>query len=255
MRRLKIWFRIIYQFVTSLNCVKKARLLSAEQTKDIVVGQNQSLIRLGDGELNILEGKGIHYQDADKMLQVEMGDLIDYYIKQNGKCEYLLSMPNEFLKCRGSKLVKKRVWVASWARFRYVFKKIYDRSIDYGEAFLFAKKYEIVYREIWKEKELVIFVHNDEEYAKSFAEKYEKSVIFVKVPPHNSYEQIDSIVEEIQKAVDENLKEKEKGIVLLSAGPCAKVVIYRLKNLGVQMIDTGHCWDEPLALIDVEEKR
>lgn len=35
-------------------------------------------------------------------------------------------------------------------------------------------------------------------------------------------------------------------MVLISAGPCGKVIVFRLKNVGVQVIDTGHCWDDPL---------
>lgn len=255
MRRLKIWFTIIYQFATSLRCAKKANLLSAEQTKEVVINQKKSLIRLGDGELNILEGKGIHYQEADEMLQKEMADLIEYYLEKEEQCEYLLCMPNEFLRCHGSKLAKKRVWVASWAHFRYIFRKKYDKKIGYGEAFLFAQKYEELYRQIWEEKEQVIFVHNDEKYAKAFAEHYKKIVEFVKVPAQNSYQKIDDIVNEIKKVVERTVVQKGNGIVLLSAGPCAKAITYRLKDLGIQIVDTGHCWDEPLTLIDTEEKR
>ena len=249
MRRLKIWFRILYQFFLSMNCVRKANLLSAEQTRDIVIKEKKSLIRLGDGELNILEGKGIHYQEANNTLQKEMGELIQYYIDKGGNCEYLLCMPNEFLKCYGTKLLKKRVWVSSWARFRYVFKKNYDRKIKYGEAFLFATKYEDVYKQIWEEKEYIIFVHNNEKYAQAFKKKYGKEVVFIKVPGQNSYQCVEEIVASIARAIGEICTHKENGIVLLSAGPCAKTIVFRLKDIGVQIVDTGHCWDEPLALM------
>lgn len=247
MTRLKIWMKLLYWYICSLKCSRKAKLLSAEETVEEICENPRSLIRLGDGELNCLEGIDVHYQRAEEGLQREMAQLIDLYIKDPVGCGYLLCMPNEFLKCNGLALAKKRVWVASWARFRFVFRKQFDKPIPYGDAFLFARAYAPLYRRIWENAQTVIFVHNDEQYARRFRDRYNKTVKFIGIPARDCYEQIDTIVSQIEEAV-ESAGDEAQPIVLISAGPCAKAVVFRLRNKGVPIIDTGHCWDDPLHL-------
>lgn len=245
MNRLKIWVRLLYWFLTSLRCNRNAHLLTSEETTDLVCKNRCSLIRLGDGELNSLEGINVHYQHADENLKHEMEQLIEHYIQDPKQCKYLLCMPNEFLRCNGLNLIKKRAWVSSWARFRYVFMKYFDVPLFYGDAFLFAKGRSAIYEKIWEKADNIIFVHNDIRYAEMFAEEYRKNVTFLGIPPRDCYAEIDIIVEKIRNAVQTQTK-RGNTMVLVSAGPCAKVIVFRLKDLGVQIIDTGHCWDEPL---------
>ena len=247
MKRVKLWLTVFYWYVSSLKCNKRATLLTAEQTAQKALKEGKSLIRLGDGELNALEGIDVHYQTASTALQAEMKALIEEYLKKGEACGYLLCMPNEYLACNGLKLAKKRLWLASWARFRYYFKKHFDIPVIYGDAFLFAKEYEPIYRALWLEKDGIIFVHNSEQYAKVFNEKYGKEVHFIPVAAQNCYEEIETIVAAIERQIDA-VENKQNAVVLISAGPCAKAIVYRLKDRGVQLIDTGHCWDDPLAL-------
>lgn len=242
--RVRIWVRVIEDFTLSLCCVKKADLLSSEKTIDEIINNQTSLIRMGDGELKILEGKGISYQDYSDSLRSELSLIIDTYLEEKYESGYILAMPNEFLKCNGLKLIKKRVWVSCWSHFRRVFKERYDQNIIYGDAFIFSKKYLSYYSEIWKGKSNILFLHNDDRYAKSFEKEYGKKVDFIKVPNNNAYSVVDDLCQKI--AIYLTGKNKYNTIVLISAGPCAKVIVYRLRNLGFQIIDTGHCWDDPL---------
>lgn len=249
MRKLKIWLKIIWHFFNSINCNKKAKLLDASQTIDRIIKYQISLIRLGDGEQNIIEGMDIHYQKALPKLSEELQNIIRDYKNEGINCGYLLCMPNEFLKCSGLKLMKKRVWISSWSKFRYVFKHKYDIIGEYGEAFLFAKKYDYLYSKIWENKKLVIFVHNNKHYSDVFSDRYNKSVLFIPVSSKDCYDDVDIITDKIKCQIDNIGFAKKDLIVLISAGPCAKTIVYRLRNCGVQIIDTGHCWDEPLALM------
>lgn len=245
MNRLIIWMKLLWWYLRSLNCNHKAKLLSAEETVEEVCNRSCSLIRLGDGELNCLNGLDVHYQAADNALKQELKQVIDYYIKNSQTCEYLLCMPNEFLKCSGITLARKRVWVSSWARFRYVFKKYFDLKIRYGDAFVFAKGYNDQYKKIWMKADNIIFVHNNEKFAKKFKEEYKKVVCYIEIPERDCYSNIDFIVERIKYEISVR-KNEGSTMVLISAGPCGKVIVFRLKNVGVQVIDTGHCWDDPL---------
>ncbi|ESU71410.1 hypothetical protein T260_13475 [Geobacillus thermopakistaniensis] len=103
---------------------------------------------------------------------MELKDIIETYIDSNTSAPYLLALPSDFFKCSGLKLLKRRVYVASWSFSRWFFKKNYDKCVQYGDAFLFAKEYEEIYRYLWEGVQLVIFVHNNRKYAEQFSRKY-----------------------------------------------------------------------------------
>lgn len=244
MRRLKVWLCVLKHFFLSINCNKKAILLNSEQTVQIAKEKSLSIIRLGDGEFNILNEKSIRYQKFSPELKKQLYDIIETYIKHGGECKYLLCMPNEFLRCNGLKLMYKRAWVSSWAFTRYFFKKFFDVNITYGDAFLFAKGNESIYSTLWSNYENIIFVHNSVTYSDKFSKLYCKKSYFVKVPTENAYAEIEGIYNEILKYAN-NL---QNFIVLISAGPCAKILVKKLSERGIIAIDTGHCWDFPLSL-------
>lgn len=240
--RIKIWIKVLFYFLASIKCNKNAVILDANETKEIILRKNKSVIRFGDGEFNILKGKGIHYQDYTEELRKSLENIINEYLSYQKEGNYLLCMPGEFLRCNGFKLAKKRVYISSWAYSRYIFKKEYDKNVIYGESFLFAEENHSVYSQIWLNAENVIFVHNDNKYAKFFEEQYKIKTQFIEVPSRNAFIEKDKILAEI---ISQTNKLKNS-LVIISAGPTAKVLVYELAKRGIWAIDTGHCWDKPL---------
>lgn len=247
MRRLKIWFKVIFSFFASIACCKKARILDVDKTIEVILKEKKSVIRLGDGEFNILQGEDVHYQKHSKELQLKMECLINEYLSNPEKSEYILCMPGEFLKCSGIKLLRRKVYIVSWAISRYIFKKIYDRKVTYGEAFLFGKGNEEKYKKIWLDSNIenIIFVHNEKRYSEEFEKKYNIKTKNILVKSKNSFENHEEILNSILKEI-----KNDKTMVLISAGPCAKYLVYELTKKGIWAIDTGHCWDSPLHLRD-----
>jgi len=244
--RLKIWFNVLKYYMLSLNCCKKAHILSINETCIMAKEYRKSIIRLGDGEFNLLNNRDIHYQKFSEDLKNILKIIIDEYISNPDNANYLLCMPGEFFNCNGLKLLKRRVYISSWAFSRYFFKKNYDKDIIYGNSFLFASGNKKIYEQIWLENKIdkVVFVHNKIEYAKEFEEEYGIKTEYVLVPPKNAYE----VKEDILKNIKTLINNKEKILVLISAGPCAKYLVYKLALEKVWAIDTGHCWDNPLNL-------
>ena len=76
----------------------------------------------------------------------------------------MLAVPKRYMQCSGIKLCKKRVLVSSWAESRRYFKKNFDRTLIYGDAFLFELNNKEIYKNLWNEKpeeKTIIFVHNN----------------------------------------------------------------------------------------------
>lgn len=249
MNRFKIWIKTLYYHILSWKCCKYSTLLSIDETIKEIKYKNKSLIRYGDGEFIIMSGGDIHYQCSDKVLEEKLNNIIKEYLINPQKSPYLLCMPTPFISCNGMKLSKRRVWVSSWARARYYYKKNLDlRDIYYGDAFLFSKTYEASYEKIWSNSDSIIFLHNNKKFAENFTAKYGIKTTFIKVPSNNSFAEVDKLLDKILVAIDKDTSINK--LVLISAGPCAKVLVYELSKRGIKAIDTGHCWDDPLEVIE-----
>lgn len=240
LRKIKTFVLLCLCGIRSVRCVNNAHFYTADETVKIICEKKISIIRWGDGEFDILRGKSVSYQPWSKDLQEEMEIIAKEYIK--GVANYLLCMPGEFLIPSIFEMNGKHL--KSWIFSRFLFKEKYDIEISYGDAFLFAKNNEPIYKKIWENNkpEKIIFVHNNYNYANQFEKQYGIKTIFVEVPSKDCFSNIDAIENNIYNYAD------NETLVLISAGPAAKVIVKNLSNKGIWCIDTGHCWDEPLLL-------
>ena len=132
-----------------------------------------------------------------------------------------------------------------WLYSRRAFIRDYERDELYLDAFLFSKAYTGKFQNIWKRDDLkgLILIHNNPVYVKTLKCSGNIPVEFIKIPPLNAY----SIIEDLMADVVE--KYHMGMLVLISAGPCGKVLAYRLSKKGIRCIDTGHCFDDPLEVL------
>ena len=246
-KRFKIWCRVVYSLLATFGGVK-AHICDGQETVE-KVDEGKSLIRFGDGEFGIYQDKDIHYQKWSEELKEAFQRIKEEYENNPSACPYLLAVPKGFMTISGWKLMKKRVYVSSWAESRLCFKKTFKQDIPYGDSFLFEKNNKEIYSQIWKVDSCpnnVIFVHNNEEYAKAFASTYQKNTEYVQCPASNAFEDVDRLEKEILSKVEQNGWTTKDIMVTISAGPAGKVLVYRLSKRGYHCIDAGHCWDDPL---------
>lgn len=244
-KKMRLYFKLLYQFLCSYKGAVHAGFLSDDECVDDILLKRKSFIRYGDGEFDIIEGKSIHYQEYDPNLAKCLDKIIHEYLDNSDECNYLVGMPREYFNRKGLFMLHSRQLMSCWSHARYFFKKNYDVDVQYGNAHLFAKGNEIIYEKIWKESPLkkIVFVHNDRKWAERFENQYKIRCEYVGIPKENAYMSLDDIYKNIIKYSD-----KETTMILISAGPCGKVLTYLLSKEGYWAIDTGHCWDEPLII-------
>ncbi len=237
-----LYFRLFRYFFLSFFGVK-LKILDDLDTINYSNKFNKSIIRLGDGEFNLINGEDICYQKYSNKLRNELIEIIKNYDYQSSN--YLLCIPKQFLLMSGFKLLKKRNWISSWAFSRYYVKRNFENNVTYGDAFIFSKGNERNYSKLWslKKYKLCIFVHNNEKFANKFQKCYKINTKFIKVTSSNSYNDLDAIKNEIIKLA-KNFN-KDDIIIIASMGPAAKALVYEICH-EYRVIDAGHCFDFPL---------
>ena len=211
-----------------------------DETLDYIIEHKPSLVRFGDGEINMLAGDSIPYQDYDEELVSIMRDIIG----QESREELVVCLPDAFTD---------RFKFTSWAI--PFWKDHMDHYMDfyrelcsdswYGSTFVSrpyidfedksqAKAQFEKLKSIWKNRDLLIVegvtsrsgVGND-----LFDEA--KSIKRIICPSHSAFSRVHEIEQEIEKHAAGRL-------VLCMLGPTAKVLAYHLSRKGYQVLDIGH---------------
>ena len=211
-----------------------------DETLDYIIEHNSSLVRFGDGEINMLAGHSIPYQDYDEELVSIMRDIIS----QESREELVVCLPDAFTD---------RFRFTSWAI--PFWKDHMDHYMDfyrelcsdswYGSTFVSrpyidfedksqAKSQFQKLKSIWKNRDLLIVegatsrsgVGND-----LFDEA--NSIKRIICPSHSAFSRVHEIEEEIEKYAAGRL-------ILCMLGPTAKVLAYHLSQKGYQVLDIGH---------------
>ena len=211
-----------------------------DETLDYIIENKSSLVRFGDGEINMLAGHSIPYQDYDVELVSTMREIIG----QESREELVVCLPDAFTD---------RFRFTSWAI--PFWKDHMDHYMDfyrelcsdswYGSTFVSrpyidfedksqAKAQFEKLKSIWKNRDLLIVegatsrsgVGND-----LFDEA--NSIKRIICPSHSAFSRVHEIEQEIEKHAAGRL-------ILCMLGPTAKVLAYHLSQKGYQVLDIGH---------------
>lgn len=227
--------KIINIFMLINACIpsKKYKYIEDKKLIEHIIKNRKTFIRWGDGETNIVLKKDIIFQKYSSDLG---NNLLKILVNYNNK-NYILGVPFYYLQYSIFKYVKSGK-AKVWYKTRYLMKK-YLKNREVANAFIFRPlsnldNFDI--EKIWKNRSVVLVTSDYENYLK-FIERYNNKVFYINILSANSYNEIDNIIFEIQKVYENN--PKEDFIILISAGPTAKVIAYRLSDKNYQVIDIG----------------
>lgn len=199
-----------------------------------------SVARFGDGEVDIMTGSSIPYQDYDPNLAQELLEIIE----TPSQDDFLVCLPDVFQDLERYNSNAVQFWEKHFARYGDFYRE-HCRSPWYGSTFISRPYIDLVekgqaaasfaaLKELWKGRDLLIVegetsrsgVGND-----LFAEA--KSIQRIICPSRNAFSQYESILKAIRSRAEGRL-------VLLMLGPTAKVLARDLHAEGHQAIDLGH---------------
>ncbi|MCB9819648.1 DUF1792 domain-containing protein [Candidatus Nomurabacteria bacterium] len=195
----------------------------------------RSLIRFGDGEINLLLGLRNHYQTFSPRLRDGMSAIVSGY--QSG-CPYILSIPrfvtstNDELHAMG----KLQVWLP----LKVIFALYFKRNLPYLDAhsFYYDGYFERVVGPIIASKHVILITKKKtvERQCSNKNIPWSKCT-YVTVP---SEESLDSY-EVIEAEIDSKLSKIDDTdpVLLFAMGPVGKLLALKYAKQNVQSIDVG----------------
>lgn len=210
------------------------------ETLDYILTHKSSVIRFGDGEFNLMSGRGIAYQEYDENLSSELKMIVQLESNHN----LLVCLPDVFGELGKYNDFCSNFWQSHLESNQELYLSLCTASI-YGSAFISrpymdlkdktsVPDYFTSLKKLWLDKDVLIVegylsrsgVGND-----LFAGA--SSIKRIICPSNNAFSKVEQIFDTIKKYAKNKL-------VLLMLGPTAKVLAYRLSQEGIWVVDLGH---------------
>lgn len=219
----------------------------------ILEKKNKSIIRWGDGESFILLRRDIYWHEYSPELRKRMIEILENY---SASSPYYLCLPGEFLSCDIASLKAKKRGPVDFYQMhkgsRYIFYRFFNKKCDYLTHFLFKGQTQDHFQRLIKQisgfKTLIV-VKEDENLVDSFVQTNlgSMSYSFIKIPGKSAFREYERIHYDISKRIDGLDCNKDEILILIAAGPCAKVLAYDFSLKGITVYDVGkffECWTD-----------
>lgn len=226
----------ILYYIPESNVIRP-KILDKKSTIDLLVNSNLSLARFGDGELSLVRGFSIPYQDYDKELANKIINILE-----NKQENLLVGINHWYFYCQYDPQkndFSKRFEMEAVPIFRKELLKHINLNTTYCSADIngLGELTEVDYnklKQIWNDKKVLIIT------CKEALKRIEyniydnaKQVDYILVPNKNSYSKYNQTLNSIK---DYN----KDTMIILMCGPLSKILASDLSNIGYRALDLGH---------------
>lgn len=219
---------------------KFPKVMSIEETLDVIVSEKKSFVRYGDGEFNQLSQIAIGFQDGDAILSRRLKEVLN---SNSSTC--LICIPGSLNSVDGMVWQSKLMWMHLIGKYyknyylNFNFDTIYPNSLITRPYMDLSDKNRSVtifnkLKQIWNGRDIIII---EGEHSKLgvgndlFANA--NSIKRLITASKNAFSKYDLILSEA-------IKYDKNSLILIALGPTATVLAYDLANEGFQACDVGH---------------
>lgn len=208
------------------------RVIGERETLEAIRDRRASIARNGDGELEIMIGRGIYFQEYDPELARRLRMILRSATRQ-----FLVGIPN--FDAHNIKRESKR---AIWERYRRLFSYLINPAVEYHStavprpASVVGLDHAEHYRNfasLWVGRDVVLVHHTDLAAHPLFREA--RRVRHVPCPAEHAFREYPALLERAAALFD-----SPDVIFLIAAGPTAGVLAWDLAQRGAQALDVGH---------------
>ena len=220
---------------------RQISVLSIDQSLDYLLEKGASVVRFGDGEMDLVAGRSIVYQDFDPELSARLREIMSMESDER----LMICLPDVFTGLERYSIDAQNFWSlnhlphflekyknicrAPWYGSTFISRPYIDLEDKTPSAGYFAKL-----KQLWQDKDLLIVegltsrsgVGND-------LFDGARSIKRIICPSRNAYSKLESIKQAVREHADNRL-------ILTMLGPTAKVLVYDLVQEGYRVLDIGH---------------
>lgn len=200
------------------------------------IRKGRSFLRFGDGEMHLMNGGSIHYQKYEKRLELAMRSIVRQYEETS---PYIIGLP-VFINQSNMELKKEDKFYV-WMPAKVMYKLIFPKKVQYGDAhfFYYDRFFQDYLEEYLLDKHLIVVSNNRSiSLFKTNDAIPFRNVSFVSVPESDSYSGYERVCEDIDSALERAAKGTVP-VLLVSAGPTSKQLVYDYAKKGYQSLDIG----------------
>lgn len=199
------------------------------------IKNGKSIIRFGDGEINLLLDLKNHYHSFDKRLKIMMKEIVSSYSVNS---PYILSVPR-FIKVNNYDL-KKIGKFNVWLPLKVVFFIMFPKNVGYMDAhsFYYDNFFEDTVFPFVKNKKVICITNKKTfEIQKQNKNFPWKNMLFVEAPSEEALRFINVIKDGIDKEIF--CLSKKDILLIFAMGPVGKFLAYEYSKKEYQCIDIG----------------
>jgi glycosyltransferase family protein len=218
---------------------QKLKILNTEETLKLLESEKISFLRYGDGEIALMKGDSIPFQEHDKKLSKRLKKLLktdEEGLKIGIPYYYMnpLDNLNEFVEKFALSLASQRKFLCKRCSkdITYIdtaITQVYQTYSDYD----FEDYYGHMQKMLEGKDVTIVCGEGVLDRLEYKAFDVCKSVQYIYAPSMNAYSQYKKILKEV-------LHTKSNRLVCIVLGPTAKVLVYDLYKKGYQAWDMGH---------------
>lgn len=215
-------------------------VLSIDQSLDYLLEKGASVVRFGDGEMDLIAGRSIPYQEYDPELSARLREIMSMKSDEH----MMICLPDVFTGLERYSIDAQNFWKAHLQHHLADYLEI-CRAPLYGSTFISrpyidledktpSVGYFAKLKQLWQDKDLLIVegltsrsgVGND-------LFDGSRSIKRIICPSRNAYSKLETIKQAVREHADNRL-------ILTMLGPTAKVLVYDLVQEGYRALDIGH---------------
>lgn len=198
----------------------------------------KSLVRIGDGEIGLLNGKGIGFQAFDERIQESLSRAINDYRPDS---PYLIALPQRYL-LRSNRQLRALGMLRLWLPLKAMVAARFPREPEYADAHLFYYHdgFEKTVRPAVSGRPAVFLVNGRVAAALTANPPIWGARIEVIVTrEEHAFAEIDDLRRELSQVLAKVAADGNAPMVLCSCGPAGKVLVLECAEKGIQAIDLG----------------
>lgn len=224
-------------------CFGKVSVMGIEETLSRICNGRISMSRFGDGEFDVMSGRGNGFQKSN----TELGKKLKMVIKQNGvNPDFIVGIPRCFETFEGFTVDSRKFLEDYYLKNRFHCVKFLNCKQPYYDSFVTrlymdiedksnCGKYFSMMKSIWEKRDILI-IEGDRSRLGMNNDLFDnaKSVQRILAPNENAYICYKELIE---AGVKYGGKEK---LILLALGQTATALAYDLYQRGCWVMDIGH---------------